>query len=214
MSEKKDSKFDTSQLISMFPTFVWQTALKQEVYQPIDASIIKKLDEMRRSAADNRPGLGWQSDQSLHELAEFQGLVACIFAAVNAVLEFLKIGHDGFEITGCWANVNARGVRHRAHSHPNNYLSGVYYVQVPDEANTINFHDPRVQMYLIRPPVRELTRENTDQVVVSVQEGMLLLFPSWLQHSVDPNPCDEKRISISFNVMFSSYVENMSKPLW
>ena len=56
--------------------------------------------------------------------------------------------------------------------------------------------------------------ENTDQVVVKVSRGTLLMFPAYLQHSVDANASDEERISISFNVMFSSFTENLSKPLW
>ncbi len=78
----------------------------------------------------------------------------------------------------------------------------------------LNFHDPRIQAAIIRPPVTELTAQNTDQVVVKVRNGTLLVFPSYLQHSVDPNSSDEERISISFNVMFSSFTENISKPLW
>ena len=80
--------------------------------------------------------------------------------------------------------------------------------------NTINFHDPRPQTEIIKPPVTELTAENTDQVVVKVRNGTLVVFPSWLVHSVDANRSDETRLSISFNVMFSAYAENMSKPLW
>jgi uncharacterized protein (TIGR02466 family) len=126
----------------------------------------------------------------------------------------LKIGYDAIEITGCWANINAKGASHRMHAHPNNFLSGVYYVQTHPEADTINFHDPRIQTAIIRPPVTELTAQNTDQVVVRVRNGTLLVFPSYLQHSVDANRSDEERTSISFNVMFSSFTENLSKPLW
>ena len=50
--------------------------------------------------------------------------------------------------------------------------------------------------------------------MVKVQNGTLLVFPSYLQHSVDANMSDEERISISFNIMFSSFTENLSKPLW
>jgi uncharacterized protein (TIGR02466 family) len=66
-----------------------------------------------------------------------------------------------------------------------NFLSGVYYVQVQDGADTINFHDPRAQTAVIRPPVIALTAYNTDQVVVAVRTGTLILFPAWLPHSVD-----------------------------
>lgn len=60
----------------------------------------------------------------------------------------------------------------------------------------------------------ELTAENADQVVVRVTNGTLLMFPSYLEHSVDVNTSAEERISVSFNIMFSSFVQKMSKPLW
>jgi ectoine hydroxylase-related dioxygenase (phytanoyl-CoA dioxygenase family) len=47
-----------------------------------------------------------------------------------------------------------------------------------------------------------------------VRDGTLLLFPSYLAHSVDANTSEEERISVSFNVMFSSFAERLSKPLW
>ncbi len=130
------------------------------------------------------------------------------------MLQFLKIRTAAIEITGCWANLYAPGASHRAHSHPNNYLSAVYYVRTWPGADTINFHDPRRQTGVIRPPVVELTAENTDQVVIKVREGTLLMFPSYLEHSVDANTSDAERVSVSFNVMFSSFAERLSKPLW
>ena len=133
---------------------------------------------------------------------------------VRDVLDYLRIGEVAFEITGCWANVNAPGVAHRMHSHPNNFLSGVYYVRVPRGGDTINFHDPRSQTGILRPPVVELSADNTDQVVVLVGEGTVLLFPAWLPHSVDANRGDRDRISVSFNVMLSRYAAELGKPLW
>ena len=61
-------------------------------------------------------------------------------------------------------------------------------------ADTINFHDPRPQAGVIRPPVRQLTAENADLIVVNVKDGTLLLFPAWLEHSVDPNRSQRPRI--------------------
>jgi len=64
------------------------------------------------------------------------------------------------------------------------------------------------------PPVTELTSANTDQVVVRVGNGTLLLFPAYLQHSVDADADRESRVSVSFNLMFSAFTEGLSKPLW
>ncbi|MCZ6525993.1 MAG: putative 2OG-Fe(II) oxygenase, partial [Gammaproteobacteria bacterium] len=59
-----------------------------------------------------------------------------------------------------------------------------------------------------------LTSQNTDQVVLKVSNGTLLMFPAYLSHSVAQNESDKLRISISFNLMFSGFAENLSKPLW
>ncbi|MEA3277260.1 MAG: 2OG-Fe(II) oxygenase family protein, partial [Pseudomonadota bacterium] len=160
------------------------------------------------------PGTAWQSRPDLHLRPELSGLVDCIRQAVESILDFLKIYHGGVEITGCWANVNAPGTAHGIHSHPNNYLSGVYYVRTPPGADSINLHDPRVQAGIIRPPVTALTAQNTDMVVIHVQPGRLLVFPAWLQHSVSANAAESERVSVSFNVMFTDYTRAMGPPLW
>ena len=198
----------------MFPTFVWKAELKPDVHERINGATVRTLDRIRRCLPALAPGQAWQSDQALHKLEDIRELVSCVNDTVTTVLEFIKISGDAFEITGFWANINATGSGHKIHSHPNNFLSGVYYVETHEGADTINFHDPRAQASIIRPPVTDLTAENTDQVVVKVKNGDLLVFPSWLPHSVDPNGSGKPRISISFNVMFSSFSESMSKPLW
>jgi uncharacterized protein (TIGR02466 family) len=214
MAKASDPWIEASDVIPMFPTLLWKILVKPELRDAIDAKILATLGSMRRGLPRLESGHGWQSEQTLHDREEFQDLVACVGNATRSILRFLQIGHDAFEITGCWATVLAKGAAHKPHSHPNNYLSGVYYVQTHPGADTINFHDPRNQAGVIRPPVAELTAENTDQVVVRVTNGTLLLFPSYLEHSVDANTSEEERVSISFNVMFSSFTEKLSKPLW
>ena len=206
--------FESSDILRMFPTLVWKAQVAPSVRQKIKDDVLAKLDDMRCGAGEPAPGPCWQSETGLHHLDEFLGLVACIQGAAEYVLKFLKTGDGAIEITGLWANMNSKGAAHPAHSHPNNFLSGVYYLRTHEGANTVNFHDPRPQTGIIRPPVTELTAENTDQVVVNVSDGALLMFPSWLSHSVDVSGSNETRISLSFNIMFPAYTERMSKPLW
>ncbi|NPC58599.1 2OG-Fe(II) oxygenase family protein [Caenimonas soli] len=212
----KDSRrwSEASEVISMFPSFVWKTRIEPGLRDAMCSPILKALADMRPDAPALEPGQGWQSAQDLHEHETMRELVSCIEHCTASVLRFLRIGTEECEITGCWATVLAPGASHKLHSHPNNFLSGVYYVRTGEGADTINFHDPRKQASVIRPPVVELTAENTDQVVVRVSDGTLLLFPSWLEHSVDANRGNDERISISFNLMFSSFAQRLSKPLW
>jgi len=214
MVDSNQSRFDSSHALRLFPTFVWKADLKRKLSQAINGDVLDRLADMRRSLTELQPGQAWQSDQALHRFDEFRELVSCINEATTNLLDYLKIGYDAFEITACWANVSAPGAAHKIHSHPNNFLSGVYYAKTHEGADTINFHDPRNQTGVIRPPVTELNAENTDQVVVKVTDGTLLVFPAWLRHSVDANLGVGERISISFNIMFSSFTETMSGPLW
>jgi uncharacterized protein (TIGR02466 family) len=205
---------EASDVLPIFPTLVWRIELEAQLREAICAQTLAALARMRRDLPPLAACQGWQSVQSLHELDDFRDLVSCVHHVVPGILRFLRIGYDVYQVTACWATVLARGAAHKVHQHPNNFLSGVYYVRTHPGADTINFHDPRNQTGIMRPPVIELTAENTDQVVVRVKDGTMLVFPSYLQHSVDPSTSDDERISISFNIMFSSFTENLSKPLW
>jgi uncharacterized protein (TIGR02466 family) len=214
MGRKNARWSEASDVIPMFPTLVWKTQLEAPLRDSIGVQVLASLACMRRDLPPLATGQGWQSVQALHEVDEFRELVACVHRVIPGILRFLRIGYDAYQITACWATVLARGAAHKMHQHPNNFLSGVYYVQTHPGANTINFHDPRTQTGIIRPPVLELTAENADQVVVSVQNGTLLVFPAYLHHSVDANRSEQERVSISFNIMFSGFTERLSKPLW
>ena len=214
MTDPSESIFEEADLVSVFPTFVWNFQLQDGSSTAINRQLGALIAEQRQGLAALAECESWQSSRALHDLDACQGLVTAISAAAKNVLDFLRVGDDEVVITGCWANVNAPQAVHGMHSHPNNYLSGVYYLQTPAGADTINFHDPRAQTGIIRPPVTELTAHNTDQAVVRVRNGTLLMFPSYMQHSVSANVSAGERISVSFNIMFSSFTEQMSKPLW
>ena len=81
-------------------------------------------------------------------------------------------------------------------------------------ADTINFFDPKPQAGVIRPAATQPTAENTEVAMVRVQTGSLLLFPAWLQHAVDANRSNRVRVSISFNLMFPGFAEEMARPGW
>lgn len=214
MPTQPTQRFRSSGVLRMFPTFVWKGELAPDVYEPINDAVLRTLGDIGAPLADLKPGESWQSDHGLHELDPLREIVDCIDAAAESVLGYLKIDHEGFKITGCWANLNAPGAGHQTHSHPNNYLSGIYYVRTYPGADTVNFLDPRPQTGIICPPVTGLTAENTEEVVVTVKDGMLLMFPAWLRHSVDPNRSSRARISLGFNIMFAAYTDVMARPSW
>ena len=205
--------FETPELMQLFPTFVWKGDLKPGEFEPLNRDIVAALAGLGAPLETLRPGENWQSDHGLQERPAFGPLLEWVEAAAASALSYLRIPRP-LVVTGCWANVNAPGTGHRLHSHRNNYLSGAYYVQVQDGADSIDFFDPRPQAGVIRPAATEPTAENTEVAMVRVKTGSLLLFPAWLQHAVDVNRSGRVRISLSFNLMFPGFAEEMARPAW
>ena len=202
-----------SNLLSLFPTHLWRTRLEPATCEPFNRRTVEWLRRLT-GGFPTEPGAKVQTDQSLHRLPELAPLVAFANEAVASILDFLKAQHEGFVITGCWANIGAPGSPHKRHSHPNNFLSGVYYVTAPPGGDVITFHDPRPQPAIISPPPRELVAANAGKADLKVAAGDLVLFPSWLFHSVPVNRGTEHRISIAFNFMFRHFEDTMSPPRW
>ena len=204
---------DAAEILHVFPTFLWRADLEPVEFESLNTGLLKILAEIGAPLDGLRPGQNWQSDHGLHDDRRLAGLIEVVGAAAQNLLAYLKIDAP-LSVTSCWANVNAPGTGHRLHSHRNNFLSGVYYVQVQDQADTINFFDPRPQAGVIRPQTSHSTAENTEVVSLRVTNGTLLLFPAWLPHAVDINRSQRPRISLSFNLMFRNFAESMARPSW
>lgn len=214
MARERNTAFEAAEVVHIFPTCVWRAEVERDIRRKVNKAILAKLESIERESPGVPPDQAWQTDQDMHEAPEFQELISCLGDAVRDVLDFLKVREKRFLITGGWANVGPPGAAHQIHSHANNFLSAVYYVRTGEGADTISFYDPRIQNQVILPPVTERTPENTERITMKVKEGTLLIFPSWLQHSVDPNKSDTTRISASFNVMFPDFAETIAHTNW
>jgi uncharacterized protein (TIGR02466 family) len=107
-----------------------------------------------------------------------------------------------------WVNINKKGHFNTPHNHdPFNgiALSGVFYVSVPQNSGNIVFYDPR--SVITTALDQQYYHSGNDSFFIEPQENLLVIFPSWLFHSVDPNQSDEDRISISFNI-YLNYKNN------
>jgi uncharacterized protein (TIGR02466 family) len=199
---------------AFFPTFAWIFDLPPATYEVLNRQLERDLDLLTRPRPPLAPGRNWQTEQNLHEMEEFASLLEVVESAVEEVLSIIDVEYDRFSITGCWANWNPAGAQHPPHVHPNNFLSGVYYVKAPEGGDSLSFHDPRPQVEVIAPPVRIPNVFNTTIHSIRISPGRLVIFPAWFVHSVLTNQSAEDRISISFNVSFPDPEGRMSRPKW
>lgn len=141
---------------------------------------------------------GWQSDTMLWQNEVFKPLLDKSSHIVQSIIADLsKQEQPQIAVRAMWGNINPKGGYNFTHVHPSGWMSAVYYIQVPEGAPGITFEDPR--------PARMMDFQRSCLIADEyyghkVKEGQLVLFPSWLPHFVNPNPTNENRISISFNV--------------
>lgn len=207
--------FASSQMMPLFAVPVWAQVLEDAKAQSLNAGLLAEAVKLKAALPPETDfSQGWQTRNDLHLLDAFADLSEVIVASTERVLETLKVAPGPFEITGCWLNFKPGGADHPLHTHPNNYLSGVYYVQAPTGADSIVFHDSRKEHRVIVPRYTEETQFTATSVNVPIRAGVLIMFPSWVEHSVRPNPTNEMRVSAAFNIMFSDFTETQSVPNW
>jgi uncharacterized protein (TIGR02466 family) len=182
----------------LFPTRIWQAHL--EALGPHMEGWVKRVLAMR--AAHPQPAgrtvrQGWNSeDMSVLEHAEFTPLRDAVRAACSAALREMGQGERAFYLQS-WINLHDRGGFNFLHMHEGSLLSGGFYLQVPPGAGEFVFRDPRAGV--IHGYVKGGVPNGHADVHLRPSDGLLVLFPCWMEHYVEPHDGDEPRIMVAFN---------------
>ena len=106
-------------------------------------------------------------------------------------------------MTQSWCNYTDAEQWHHKHRHNNSAVSGVYYVQASDPSDHIVFYSPLAPYQSLHVVPQEINLLNAPSVDVSAQTGFIVLFPSYLEHSVNPtSQRKDTRISLAFNAFY------------
>jgi uncharacterized protein (TIGR02466 family) len=182
----------------LFPCPVFKLKLPPEVNEKLEPQI---------RALDMRQTVLKQTIGNLNKRDDFKWFCEHVRAGAKMALDVWGAKYDDVQVTNCWANIYSRNESIHAHSHPNCFFSGVYYVQVPTQTGRIIFYDPRVMFTnTIVPAIQRPTIYNAGSLSYPMEEGMMYLWPFWLHHANTPNDSEEDRISVAFNIMFKGLV--------
>ena len=136
----------------------------------------------------------------------------CLFkSAANANREYWPAGANiNIEIHESWCHITRDGGYHDMHTHPGSSWSAIYYLDTGDmdaaSKNGLNrFFCPYNNMYIDAGTA--WTSRNTS-IDITAQEGMLIVFPSFIQHNALTYRGEKERYVISVNSKVS--LANMS----
>ena len=145
---------------------------------------------------------GWHSKNFNMKDDEPKNFIEAIKKNINKAINDMDWDLSSQEVTlsNMWAIINKKGAMNQKHHHSNSDLSAAYYVTAKEGCGDIIFYDPRPGIVYKHPLSTKPNLLNADNNGVRPEPGMLILFPSYLEHSVNPNMSDHERIVISFNI--------------
>lgn len=165
---------------------------------PFFVSIVSNHDNVKMQLLEDISSMGvfgsitngqsiYNSDWFLNNQIKKAYLPTVIPLFENHNYELAKIFNaKNVNIENVWFQQYQTGDYHGWHAHPSSLFSNVYYVDLCDDSPKTSF--------------RILNQE----LEVQVSEGMIITFPSFIQHCSKPNKSSKIKTIISYN---SSYRE-------
>jgi uncharacterized protein (TIGR02466 family) len=197
-------------LVSLYPISLLHRCIPgmQETNRQL-AALIKSIEQTEPNAVDGSTNDGGfqttpeflkRDHPALSQLKQHVGTAVQAYVRTLVAQECSSAPHQlEFTLWG-WGAILREGNTQGIHVHPYANVSGVYYVAAPPAAlessgdgGKICFYDPRPRANMNQLP-RQITRRR-----MAPMPGDLILFPSWLEHSVSAFQGPGERISIAFN---------------
>ena len=100
-----------------------------------------------------------------------------------------KLFYPNLEINKSWVNVQGENSTLNFHRHPDSIISGIIFLQVDNKSSKLYFQNPN-NIYV----------KCDDDMCITPEPGLLLMWPSWLAHGSGRTINKSKeRIIIGFN---------------
>ena len=192
-----------SSLKLFFSTPIWVSTVTN--YKKTNEEIYKYIKNLQN--IDNKGILksnikGWHSKNFDLKDPSVLNFINLITPNINQVMKDMNwdLERQTAKISGMWSIINVGGASNARHHHGNSDISAAYYVRAPKNSGEIVFYDPRPAPVFSHPTSVSSNSLNAMVNSINPVEGGLILFPSYLDHSVNANLSNEERIVISFNI--------------
>ena len=191
-------------LMPIYSTPLWQSELSE--FEELKEDFILATEEFRKdNPTVSKPKsnvFGYQSPATLQQNHTFAPLFEYICQMAFKACADLDFDDVDIAITGAWLNVNdSRQCMNHEHIH-GDVFSGVFYISAPEGSGKLVIQNPAINKLWKGCGLAQQKNQFTGEVIsIDPVEGSIILFPSYISHSVETNDHDEERISIGFNVI-------------
>ena len=173
-----------------FSTPIWAT--KIDNYERVNSEMSSYINILQKN--DPQGVLksnfkGWHSKDFNIKDEQPKKFIESISKYINTALTDMNwdIDNQSVKIKSVWAIINEQNAWNQKHHHSNSALSAAYYVAAYDKCGDIVFYDPRPAPVHNHPISKSPNNLNATVNSIKPEAGMLVLFPSYLEHSVNTN---------------------------
>ena len=186
----------------LFPTPIWD--IKVNGYGILNEKLKKHIYSLKeknpQSEQYSNVG-GWHGDLELNspEISNFFNIISP-FIKESLINMGCDLNNFKLNVKELWTIINSKNSYNTTHIHPDSVLSIAYYVKTQKNSGNFFVEDPRPVTQFSIPPLDKTNILNLRKIEIEPEEGLLLIFPSYLPHLVGPNKSEEDRIVISMNI--------------
>jgi len=184
-------------ILDIFKTSIYKSSIKNIYYKNYFIELLNNQKKLNNSNFLSNVG-GFQS-QSLNTIDE--NIKENLFN--KPALEYIKRFNKNYkiELSNFWINSNNKNDYNLLHSHPECNISGVYYIQVPENSGRIVFQNGDLTKMSNKNQFYFDDANFHSRYFLPVKEDDLILFSSETLHYVEPNRSNDERISVAFNLI-------------
>ena len=203
------------ELVHIFSTPVWISALPDfEEHKESFLNSVRNFKEKNPQGEQKSNISGYHSPSTLQKEEELRPLFEYVCGMAMTAINDLNFVESNIFITEAWVNFNdSRQCMNNEHVH-GDVFSGVFYLNAPPESGNFVISNPGLnRVWDGCNLIKEKNQFTGEMMRIEPEEGSIILFPSYVPHSVETNNHDDERISISFNIsaMPSAQFEELMK---
>ena len=189
----------TGILNPIFSSFLYVEDLSLDLKTIKDYCLKLKSDSAGRKISNIH---GWQSEDLQGEIPELNDLFLEMDKHLNIVAANIPVKKGKrLSLLNSWININdTPGCYNKPHSHPGSMLSGVFYTDDFDDSNITFINPSPAHAHVFDGSNINDTNEFTSGFYyIKPRSNRMIIFPSYLQHYVEPSNSSKSRITIAFN---------------
>lgn len=195
-------------LIQIFSTPIWESSFQsfeenKQIFVDRCLDIQKEQKNLDvTNLKTNNNLLGFQSSLNLTKEEIFFPVFEFVCQiARKAVFDMQLVDSDVY-LTSAWININSNKFAILCEHVHYDTFSGVFYIQIPKNSGKLVIKNSSINpMWQGNALSENKNKFNSEKIKIEPTEGHIFVWPSYLEHSVEPNNHDENRISLSFNII-------------